>query len=249
MPKQQNLESSSISRHLSNIGNSILNICININQSVLSQNCLLCGTASGKELICHGCLTSLPFHMEHQCPVCALPSPDSHVCGKCLRQAPFFDSAFAALRYEFPVDAIIHGLKYGSKLAIAPLLGDLIADRVQALPKPDLLIPMPLHGDRLRERGFNQSIEMSRTIGHHLNIPISHACKRVRATTSQASLSLEARTANLKGAFQCDHSVEGLQIAVVDDVMTSGASMNELARTLKKQGAREVSAWVAARTL
>ena len=249
MTKRQNLESSSISWHLSNISKSLLNICTNINHFLLSQDCLLCGTSSGQELLCDACFTHLPYHVGHQCPVCALPSPDSCVCGKCLRNKPFFDGTFAPLRYEFPIDAIVHALKYGNKLAIAPLLGQLIIDSVHALPKPDVLIPMPLHVDRLRQRGFNQSSEIANRISRQLNIPVSHGCQRIRATSSQASLSLEERAANLKGAFQCDDTVKGLRVAVVDDVMTSGSTLNELSRTLKKQGAMEVSAWVVARTL
>jgi ComF family protein len=246
---KQNIESSSISQHLSNIGMSLLNICTSFNQHILPQSCLLCGTSSGEDLVCDACFTRLPYHTADHCPICALPSPNGNMCGKCLRQKPFFDKTIAALRYEFPVDTLIHSLKYGSRLAIAPLLGQLLTIRTHSFPRPDMLLPMPLHFERLRERGFNQSTEIAGTLSRHLGIPVSHACHRIRATSSQAGLSLEKRGANLKGAFECDDTVRGLHVAVLDDVMTSGATLNEIARMLKDKGAKEVSAWVVARTL
>jgi len=127
-------------------------------------------------------------------------------------------------------------------------LADALARRVEL--QPDFIVAMPLHPLRLRDRGFNQSVELARRIGHKLALPLlPHACQRVRDTPPQSVLSWKERGKNMRDAFVCNEDLSGKHIAVVDDVMTSGASINEVALTLRHAGAAEVSAWVVARTL
>lgn len=172
------------------------------------------------------------------------------MCGPCLARPRAIASTVAALSYQFPVDALIHALKYGGHLCIAPVLGEQLLRRVQAVPAPDLLLPMPLHPARLKERGFNQALEIARQVAKARGIPLAaDACVRVKDTAPQVSLRWDERGKNVRGAFACKRALDGLRVALVDDVMTTGATANELARTLKQHGAAEVHAWLLARAL
>jgi len=147
------------------------------------------------------------------------------------------------------MDALLRALKYQGKLIIAELVGQHLAQRVAGM-QADIIIPMPLHSRRLRERGFNQAIEIARALSRHTGIPYAtDGAARLRDTAPQASLPLAARAKNMRNAFTCGVGVEGKRVAVVDDVMTSGAGLDELAKTLKAAGAVSVACWVAARTL
>ncbi len=116
--------------------------------------------------------------------------------------------------------------------------------------RPDGIVAMPLHPLRLRERGFNQSLLLARRVAGQLNTPLlEEACARTRNTSPQSTLPWQERGKNLRKAFSCSSDLSGRHIAIVDDVMTTGSSIEELARTLRQAGAREVSAWVVARTL
>lgn len=180
--------------------------------------------------------------------VCALPLPDGTLCGACLAQPPRYDSTIAVFAYGFPVDALIQRYKYGGQLAIAPLFTGFLSSAV-AEPA-DLIIPMPLSPQRLRERGFNQSLEIARGVGCLTGIPVvADACRKIVETQPQAALPWKERAKNIRGAFVCDADLRGARVAVVDDVMTSGATVNELARNLRRAGAAHISAWVVARTL
>lgn len=114
--------------------------------------------------------------------------------------------------------------------------------------RPDIIIAMPLHPQRIAERGFNQSLELAKMLSQTLHIPIHAGCKRILHTPPQAGLNQQQRIRNMRGAFSCQHSLQGLNIAIVDDVMTTGASLNELARQLKQHGAAHVQCWLVART-
>lgn len=210
---------------------------------------MLCG-AEGAADLCAGCHADLPWHRQPQCPRCALPTPHGRVCGACLTHPRAFDSTCSALTYAFPLDRLIPRLKYHGQLAIAPTLGACLAEVVAALPRPDRLIAMPLHARRIRERGFNHATEIARTLAQATGLPLDLAsCQRVRDTPPQMGLKHAARQRNVRGAFACSEGVRGLHIALIDDVMTTGTSFDELAATLKRAGAREVSCWVAARAL
>lgn len=226
---------------------SLLNISAKIQQLLPAQPCILCGAASNGAW-CVACNAALPYLTAPHCPVCALPTHNGDICGRCLKRAPQFDRTVAVFAYAFPIDKLVQALKYGEQLLLARSLADKLAQRVSM--RPDCLVAMPLHPSRLRERGFNQSLELARRIGKNMNIPLlNHACQRVRDTPPQTMLTWKERGKNMRNAFTCTQDLSGKHVAVVDDVMTSGASLNEMAIVLRRAGAREVSAWVVARTL
>lgn len=226
--------------------------------ALLPQDCQLCAGASGAALICEGCRGALPF-LTACCPQCAMPAVSGEVCGACLRRAPHFDATLAALRYDFPADRLVLALKFGARLPLASLLADLLLQRVQSDPMrntghddmllPELLIPMPLHRTRLAARGFNQAVEISRHLARQVHLPVAtSAVWRRRDTPPQSELPLPKRRANVRNAFECSMDLSGRAVAVVDDVMTTGATLDELARVLKHAGASRVENWVVART-
>lgn len=217
---------------------------------LLPQTCLLCGDRAGAVALCAPCRHDLPWQTGPSCPVCALPTPGGEVCGACLKHPPAFDRTLAALQYHFPLDALLRRYKYAGLLAAADLLGSLLAAQVATDQRPDLLIPMPLHPQRMQERGFNQALEIARSVSRHLGIPLAtQACARTRHTPPQAGLTLLARRKNLRGAFECVEDLSGKHIALLDDVMTTGASLDALAQCVKQAGADQVQCWVVARTL
>ena len=145
---------------------------------------------------------------------------------------------------------MIPRLKYHGQLAIAPVLGECLAEAVAAAPRPDRLMAMPLHASRIRERGFNHASEIARTVASQLGLPLDlDSCRRIRDTPPQMGLKHDARRRNVRGAFTSSGEIQGQRIALVDDVMTTGTSLDELAATLKQAGACEVDCWVVARTL
>lgn len=226
----------------------ILNICTKIRHISPHQPCLLCGAPSQNGVCCAPCVADLPYLNTAHCPVCALPTLNGAICGQCLRHPPHFKRTVAAFAYAFPLDKLVLALKYGEKFLLANMLGDQLVQRVST--RPDCIIPMPLHPERLRERGFNQSLQLAKRVGHQLNLPVlPHACERIRNTPSQSTLAWKERGKNMRKAFFCSTEVAGKHVAIVDDVMTTGATLNELSSTLLAAGATEVSAWVIARTL
>ena len=215
-----------------------------------AQPCLLCGASSHDGLCCAACAADLPRLSAEHCPVCALPTLAGSICGHCLKQPPPFDHTVAAFGYKFPLDKLIQALKYRDRLILVNFLAEALVQRITT--QPDCIVALPLHAIRLRERGFNQSLLLAHQVSRRVGIPLlADACNRVRNTPPQSSLPWKERDKNMRQAFACKPGadVRGKHVAVVDDVMTSGASIGELARALKKAGAKEVSAWVAARTL
>ena len=214
------------------------------------KNCLLCGTVAESDF-CPPCYNSLPRLSSPQCAVCALPGTGSDVCGACLAHPPAFDRSHAAVSYAFPVDALLHSFKYRSNLALASVLADLLVANLDTAELPDFIVPMPLHPARLHERGFNQALEIARHVSKRLRVPLlPTACRRIRDTPSQAGLPWKEREKNMSKAFSCETAdLASGHVALLDDVMTTGATLNELAKVLRKHGAVTVSAWVVARTL
>lgn len=222
-------------------------------QTRLPQACYLCGARVTGKPLCPGCEADLP-NLQASCPQCALPTPSGEVCGACLKHPPAFDRTLAVYAYAFPLDALIQQCKYTGAISLTAVFAEKIAHRASAESDIDYLLPMPLHPARLAHRGFNQAAEIARRLSPLLGIPwLPEACQRVRNTPSQAGLDLKTRQRNLRGAFACDvgKSVDlsGKRVALIDDVMTSGSSLNELARVVRKAGAVEIQAWVLARTL
>jgi len=194
------------------------------------------------------CDAGLPRLPASTCKVCALPILDGEVCGACLHSPPRYDRVAAAFAYDFPVDALIHAFKYGGNLAISTVLGEVLSGTIRE--RPDMIVPMPLSKTRLRQRGFNQALEIARVVGKRTGIPVrSDVCRKVIDTDPQATLPWKQRARNVRGAFVCDADLGGKRIAVLDDVMTTGATLAELAKNLRRAGAIHISGWVVARTL
>lgn len=216
---------------------------------LLPQDCYICGQGSGDRMVCAACEAGLPHLAGPLCPVCALPAADGSVCGACLGSPPHFDATLSPFSYVFPVEHIVQGLKYRHRLPLAGWLADAFARRI-GTARVDCILPLPLSAQRMKERGFNQAQEIARPLARRLGIPLlPDACARVLDTAPQASLPWKARQANIRNAFECRLDLTGKTIAVVDDVMTTGATLNEFARTLKLHGAARVENWVQARTL
>lgn len=235
---------------LFNLGRTILNYCSSLRQHALPASCLLCSAPAQRANLCEGCYADLPGLPSEHCPVCAEPTLASAICGVCLSHPRKFDRVLAPAAYAYPLDRLIQSFKYGGNLAVAPLLADLMLARIETEPLPDLIVPMPLSAERLKERGFNQSLEIATLIGRRTGVPVDpDACQRVRHGDAQSSLPYQRRADNVRGAFACTRSVEGCSIAIVDDVLTTGSTLNELARILRLCGASRITGWTAARTL
>lgn len=213
--------------------------------------CILCHRpgAAGLDL-CPACRRTLPWPRA-ACRRCAEPltgESDELVCGRCQRRPPAFDSARSLFLYRAPADRLILDLKHHRRLAQARLLGQLLAAAAVDWPACDVLVPVPLHRHRLWRRGFNQSLEIARFLGRQLGLPIdTRCCRRVRRTAVQAELPAAARKRNLQQAFRVEGDWDGQRVAIVDDVMTTGATADALAGALKARGAAEVQVWVCAR--
>jgi len=221
----------------------------NFIQVLFKQNCILCTSATKSKLgLCSDCLNELPYSPTSSCPQCGLSS-NGLMCGSCLNSPPDFDSTHAVLIYAFPIDAMMQRYKYSSMLHLSQMFGQLLAQRIN-LDNVDLIIPMPMHPARLKERGFNQALEIAKILTKNNKEKLDYRRSiRQKLTPPQASLQFKERVKNIKGAFQVNRDLTGKRVAIVDDVMTTGASLNELAKTLKKAGASHVECWVVARTL
>lgn len=239
---------------MSNWARAFLNDCTNLVQTriarLISQPCQLCGTRTVGEALCAPCRRDLPRLPSPRCPTCARPTLNGETCGACLKKPPAFERCCAALVYAPPADILIQRLKYGGELALAGLLADLLMTELDREDLPQAILPMPMHPRRLGERGFNQAVEIGRRLSQRLGIPLLLAdCQRIRNTPAQVGLDYAARQRNLRGAFACGQTLRGQHIALLDDVMTSGASLNALAQAARLAGATRIEAWVVARTL
>ena len=215
-----------------------------------AQPCVQCGVMSPDGLWCAACDAALPYFNSAHCPICALPTPSGEVCGHCLAQPPLFARTTAMFGYSFPLDKLIQGMKYGEQLALAHAFAKKLAQRIDKNHLPDYLIAMPLHPAKLRERGFNQSLLLATTLARELKLKLlPHACQRIRDTPPQSALPWKERKKNVRNAFSCNINLSGKRVVLVDDVLTTGASLNALAEAVSKKGAIEISAWVVARTL
>ena len=222
--------------------------------TMLPPRCVLCGGPSGAICICDGCKTDLPWLGSH-CLRCALPlgSPKDTICGACIQNPPPFLRTICPLEYEFPVSRLVQGFKFKRQLAAGRVLGHLICEHIslKEADLPDMLIPVPLHGLRMISRGFNQAYELATYASRVLSVDLqADAIRRKRHTRAQSGLSRKQRRQNLRGAF-CWHGPRkpARHVALVDDVMTTGTTVTECARVLKRAGAKRVDVWVAARAV
>jgi ComF family protein len=216
---------------------------------LLAPTCVLCGApgADGRDL-CAGCAAELP-HNRVACPRCALPlAAPAPACAPCLRRAPPQAATLAALRYEGPVRLLLPRYKFGADLAIGRVLADLLLEAAACAPRPQVVAPVPLHPARLRERGFDQAWELARRTAAALDLPARpDLLHRARATLAQTGLDAAARRRNLRDAFVVAGDVARRHVALVDDVMTTGATIEAAARALRRAGAARVDVWVVAR--
>lgn len=225
---------------------------------LLPRHCHLCGDVC-KESVCAACARDFLHINPCRCPICGIELnliDARNICGQCLKKTPYFDQTIVATDYLPPVDELVHRLKFGHQLSIASLMADLLRDTVierYSGGLPNLLAPVPLGPSRLIERGFNQAQEIAKVLAPQLGIDLApRLLFRLRDTLPQSSLPFQQRQANTRNVFVCNlellPKIDGQHIALVDDVMTTGTTLNEIAKILKRHGARKVSNFVFART-
>jgi ComF family protein len=244
-------------------------------QRLLPRHCLLCGQLAGGTELCAPCRAELP-RAGSACSACAIPivAPGNHtiddptasplsspltdpqalLCGRCLRRPPPWDHALAALVYRFPADRLVCRFKFNRDLSAGALLGRELLDAVRhsGQPLPDAIVPVPLHRTRQFSRTFNQAELLARHVGRALGIPVySRLLARSRRTVAQSGLDAAGRRRNIRGAFRLSVARERLpchgHFALVDDVLTTGVTLAECSRTLRRAGVARISVWVAAR--
>jgi ComF family protein len=218
-------------------------------RTVFPPRCLLCGETgvNGRDL-CPACTGALPWNTS-ACLRCALPLPAPATCGACLQKPPPMDETHAVFVYGFPLDRLVPRLKFHNDLAAGRLLSGLMAEALCALPRPAALVPVPLHDTRLGRRGYDQALELATPLARGLRIPLrTDVLLRTRATSPQSELDALARQRNLRRAFAVRaHASLPDHVVLVDDVMTTGATLEAAARTLLRAGVSRVDAWVCAR--
>ncbi|HEY4368370.1 MAG TPA: ComF family protein [Steroidobacteraceae bacterium] len=175
----------------------------------------------------------------------------SLICGACLSRRPRFDASFCPFRYAYPLDHLVRGIKYHRALAHGRVLSELLASRLQSLHRgaqPGILLPVPLAPRRYRERGYNQATELARCVEKRMQIRMhTDLVVRSRETPEQATLNRSQRRKNIRGAFTLVRKLPARHIAIIDDVITTGSTVNELAKVLKRAGAQRVEVWAVAR--
>ena len=216
---------------------------------VFAPRCLLCGEigSHGRDL-CLACTKALPWNAS-ACLRCALPLPHPATCGACLQRPPPMTETHAVFVYGFPLDRLVPRLKFHNDLAAGRLLSELMAQTLSAVARPEALLPIPLHATRLGRRGYDQALELARPLARALRIPVlTRTMLRTRATAPQSELDARVRQRNLRRAFSIQAGT-GLpdHVALVDDVMTTGATLREAAKALRRAGVARVDAWVCAR--
>ena len=218
------------------------------------EDCLLCSDAAGRiSNLCDACLSDLLL-LGHSCPICSRSMPVRTLCNDCSARMPAFQSTLAPYQYAGAVKYLIGRAKFDSNLAATLSLGELLAGwlKLNLLSRPDVLIPVPLHPSRLRHRGYNQATEVAKVVSKQLGIAVrGNFCERVRDTQPQSEMvDGRARRRNVRGAFSCRNSAGELgSVALVDDVMTTGATLRELAVQLVKAGVSDIQVWVVSRTV
>ncbi len=227
-----------------------------IQQAIYPSRCLLCGDVGDRDIdLCPACREELP-HNHNPCYRCALPLPPSapaeSLCGKCQQKPPPFERCIAPFIYHYPIAELVGGLKFHAKLQHGRMLATLLLEHILTAapaPLPQLLIPVPLHQKRLQERGYNQAVELARSLSQQLDIPLDlSSCHRVRDTCSQSSLHERERQRNVRGAFKLSGKIEADHVALLDDVVTTGSTVTALAKELRRAGVGRVDVWALART-
>ena len=234
-----------------------------LSQHFLPSKCLLCASTLPNGLLCLGCQLDLP-HLSHKnlCQQCGLQIESlSNFCGHCLHHPPLFERSIIPFAYEYPLNGLIHQFKYRRHLTCGKLLGHMLAAHLKqcaldddAWHAPDLLIPAPMHWLKRWQRGFNQAEFLAQHVARELDIPLAtRIVKRSHKTPAQKELTRAERQQNLRKAFAISEKnrahITGKRIAIIDDVVTTTATVRELSQLLIKAGAKEVQVWALARTM
>lgn len=228
--------------------------CINyIHRLFHPYICTLCGADSGLHMdLCQACLSDI--HADHPlCNRCALPLAleDTHAsCGKCLSHPPPFTATYSAFVYSNPVSQLIANLKFNNKIQLARTLAAAWLHQFEqhSMKRPQAIIPVPLHKTRQRQRGYNQTLEITKIIAKQLKLPVlSSQVIRTRATIAQTELSASRRRQNIKGAFEVCAAISYQHVAIFDDVVTTGSTAREMAYVLQKAGVEQIDVWCIAR--
>jgi len=232
------------------MGNNWLNI---IQHYLLPPTCILCGQAGfDNQDICLGCFNDLSKNI-HCCYRCAESFESANIapllCGHCISHTPAFDETYAPFKHQSIIRYLIANLKFKQQYKNARLLATLLANHLKKTAEmPEVIIPVPLHKQRYQQRGFNQTVEIAKTLSRQLKLPVdTKSCIRHRNTPHQINLPAKQRHKNIKNAFTISQPIKAQHIALLDDVMTTGTTVNELARVLKKSGVGRVDVWVCAR--
>lgn len=229
------------------------NWCDIIQYSLLAPSCILCGNRGMQHMdLCQPCYNGL-LRVANHCYCCAREFASEHInqqlCGECQRHHPAFDSTYAPFVHQGAVRHLINHCKFNRAYKYTRVLGLLLTDfLLHNAQMPELIIPVPLHPKRYRQRGFNQTLEIAKIISRQLAIPIdNNCCLRVKNTPHQISLLAKQRQQNIKHAFQMQATPKARHVAILDDVITTGATANELARMIKATRVTRVDLWVCTR--
>lgn len=232
-----------------------LNDRLKVNNSpasfLFSSRCFLCSSHSrDHERICSACLEDMALN-TNACPACAKPNAASRLCVDCLnRSQAHIDNSWALFQYHYPVNRLIQNIKFQQGIGVAHSLGEMLSKLfpIKSATLPDCIMPVPLHSSRLISRGYNQSVEIARPLSKQLGVKLdSCSCKRIRATTPQADLPANKRKQNVRNAFSLSKKVDYNHILLVDDVITTGSTINELARILGLAGVGQIDVMAIAR--
>lgn len=213
--------------------------------------CFLCGEFSQQEALCKACIEDLPW-LEQCCQRCALPLNENGICGQCLIQPPPQHASLALFRYETPINHCIAAFKFHQQLVFTQLFARLMAEKLQQQDNalPEVLIPVPLHPSRLRRRGYNQSAQLADILARQLNLKVDKTSLiRQRNTVPQIGMSGKERKRNVKRAFSLCKKLPYKQVALIDDVYTTGHTVAEACRCLQQNGVETVEVWTIARAI
>ncbi|MGH1461491.1 MAG: ComF family protein [Neptuniibacter sp.] len=222
-----------------------------VNYSSIIAQCILCQSyTSSPSGFCPACLDDLPWLPTH-CHRCSIPLPSNSnnlICAECQKKTPSFDKVTALFEYEFPIDNLISQIKYGKKPQLLGHLAQLAIGKLELSPDIECLIPIPMHRHSLLQRGFNQAELLAMELSKQLNIPVERRfLRKIKKTERQMQLTRSARLQNQKNVFEC-HFSNHKHILLVDDVMTTGATLEAASRCLKMAGTQTIEAFVLART-
>ncbi len=218
----------------------------------LGRHCSVCDQIIDDRYtdFCHHCAQDLP-KVQPACYQCGiqLKPPQVGLCGACLTAPPCYDRVISAFGYAHPIRQLMARYKFQHQLSLAPIFARSLLTQIElSRLRVEALLPVPLHPTRLRQRGFNQALELAKPIAKALQKPLLlKSIQRKRNTQNQSDLAAKQRIKNLRNAFECVESLQHKSVAIIDDVMTTGSTANELANTLKQNGADYVEVWCVAR--